>query len=183
MHLSWTEHRGSKRVTDNAMRDNDPRQTATWLMRGKPESGQPVLKAVEPVVTLKVMSPGPIQGGAPIPTGDRDWSSSLDLIHEATEAIRISEERAVDLEQELGRLTAQTQERARLLEAQVAAAERRTEKAEERTRMAEKRAGEAEAWLTRLHDAIVAGFTRHAAMRSTNEGEDHEANGAQAVDR
>jgi hypothetical protein len=116
--------------------------------------------------------------------GDRDWSSSLDLIHEATEAIRISEERAADLEQELERVTTQSQERARLLEAQVAAAERRTEKAEERTRMAEKRAGEAEAWLARLHDAIVAGFTRPAALRSIDEAdEDREpANGAQTSD-
>ena len=111
--------------------------------------------------------------------GDRDWSSSLDLIQEATAAIRISEERAADLEQELERVTAQSQERARLLEAQVAAAERRTEKAEERTRMAEKRAGEAEAWLTRLHNAIVAGFTRPAAIHSADEAdEDCEPAGA-----
>ena len=169
-------------MTDNAMRDNDPRQTATWLMRGKPEAGQPALKAVEPVVTLKVTSRGPVQGEAPIPSGDRDWSSSLDLIHEATEAIRISEERAADLEQELERVTAQAQERARLLEAQVAAAERRTEKAEERTRMAEKRASEAEAWLARLHNAIVAGFTRPYVMRSSDEDPEN-ASGVQAFDR
>ncbi|WP_375408706.1 hypothetical protein [uncultured Methylobacterium sp.] len=172
-------------MTDNTVRDNDPRATATWLMRGRSETGQPALKAVDPVVTLRVTSQRSIQGEPPAPTGDRDWSSSLDLIHEATEAIRISEERAADLEQELDRVTAQGQERARLLEAQVAAAERRTEKAEERTRMAEKRASEAEAWLVRLHDAIVAGFTRPAVMPSTNEDdEDHEpANGAQAFHR
>ena len=156
-------------MTDNAVRDNDPPPMATWLMRGRSEAGQPTLKSVEPPVALKVTSRGPVQGEPSNSAGDRDWSSALDLIHEATAAIRISEERSVDLEQELERVTAQAQERARLLEAQVAAAERRTEKAEERIRVAEKRASEAEAWLARLHDAIVAGFTRPAEMRSIDE--------------
>lgn len=164
------------------MRDNEPLPVATWLMRGRPESGLPALKTVEPVVPLKVTSRGSTQGEPSNPTGDRDWSSALDLIHEATAAIRISEERSVDLEQELERVTAQAQERARLLEAQVAAAERRTEKAEERIRMAEKRASEAEAWLARLHDAIVAGFTRPAAMRSIDEADEDREPAGRAKD-
>ncbi len=166
------------------MRDNDPPPMATWLMRGRSETGLPALRTAEPVVTLKATSRGSSQGEPSAPTGDRDWSSALDLIHEATAAIRISEERSGDLEQELERVTAQAQERARLLEAQVAAAERRTEKAEERTRMAEKRASEAEAWLARLHDAIVTGFTRPAALRSINEAYENSepASGVQASD-
>ena len=156
-------------MTDNAVRDNEPPPMATWLMRGRSETGLTTLKTVEHPVAFKATSRGQVQGEPSSPTGDRDWSSALDLIHEATAAIRISEERSVDLEQELERVTAQAQERARLLEAQVAAAERRTEKAEERIRLAEKRASEAEAWLARLHDAIVAGFTRPAEMRSIDE--------------
>lgn len=172
-------------MTDNARQGSDSQSAATWLMRGRPDAGQPALKAIEPVVTLKVTSQGPTQDEPPIPTGDRNWSSSLELIHEATEAIRISEERAAELELELELVTAQGQERARLLEAQIAAAERRTEKAEERTRMADKRASEAEAWLARLHDAIVAGFTRFSVMDSADEDDkDHKpANGAQAFHR
>ncbi len=85
----------------------------------------------------------------------RDWSASLDLIHEATAAIRISEERAAELEQELERTVARALERATALEAQVAAAQTRAD-------LAERRADEAEEWLARLHDAVVEGFTRRA---------------------
>lgn len=112
-------------------------------LRGSHESELPALSAPEPEK-------------ADAPAAKRDWSSSLDLIHEATAAIRISEERASELEQELERTVAQALERAQFLEAQVAAAQSRAE-------AAEKRAGEAEEWLARLHDAVVAGFTRSAA--------------------
>lgn len=172
-------------MSDNAVRDNDTPAMATWLMRGRTEPGMPTLKTVDPVVALKVSSRGPAQGEPTTASGERDWSSALDLIHEATAAIRISEERSGDLEQELERVTAQSQERARLLEAQIATAERRTEKAEERVRLAEKRANEAEAWLARLHDAIVAGFTRPSDAPSNAEAyEDREpADQAQTADQ
>ena len=85
----------------------------------------------------------------------RNWSSTLDLIHEATTAIRISEERAAELEIELKRTVAQAIERERLLEQKVAATEARAE-------LAESRASDAEEWLARLHDAVVTGFTRPA---------------------
>lgn len=91
----------------------------------------------------------------------RDWSASLDLIHEATAAIRISEERAAELEQELERTVARALERATALEAQVAAAQTRAD-------LAERRADEAEEWLARLHDAVVEGFTRRAPADEAN---------------
>ncbi|HEX8417917.1 MAG TPA: hypothetical protein VF641_09980 [Methylobacterium sp.] len=156
-------------MTDNTVRDNEPPAMATWLMRARPEATPPAARNVEPFVALKMAPRGPMQDEPHKPADERNWSSALDLIHEATAAIRISEERSSDLEQELERVLAQAQERARLLEVQVAVAERRTEKAEERVRAAEKRANEAEAWLARLHDAIVAGFSRPAAMRAAEE--------------
>src|SRR6478735_5269089 len=92
--------------------------------------------------------------------GSRDWSSALDLIREATEAINISEERAADLEIELQQVKISASEELRQLKGQIAAAERRVEKAEERAHSAEARAKEAEAWLVCIHDAVLNGFRR-----------------------
>lgn len=81
--------------------------------------------------------------------GRRDWSSALDLIHEATAAIRISEERSSELEAELQRTVVQALERAKFLEAQIAVAENRA-------MLAEQRASDAEEWLARLHEVASA---------------------------
>ncbi|MBX9931610.1 MAG: hypothetical protein K2Y56_08745 [Methylobacterium sp.] len=100
--------------------------------------------------------------------GRRDWSSALDLIHEATAAIRISEERSSELEAELQRTVVQALERAKFLEAQIAVAENRA-------MLAEQRASDAEEWLARLHDAVVTGFGRKAPSAGRDD------DGAQAA--
>lgn len=146
-------------VADNAVRESDTAATAAWIMRGRQDSARAEAREPEPVIAFKPQRREPVQDGQS-GASQRDWSSALDLIQEATEAIRISEERSHDLEQEMQQMAAQARERTRLLEAQIAMAERRTEKAEERARHAEKRASEAEEWLSRLHDAIVTGFSR-----------------------
>lgn len=137
-------------MTETALRDRETSAAGAWLMRGLPTPlrGQ---------AQTEVLAPAAPEPERPAPAaGQRNWSSALDLIHEATAAIRIAEERASELEQELERTVAQALERARLLEAQIASAQNRAD-------AAEKRAAEAEDWLARLHDAVVAGFTRPAA--------------------
>lgn len=138
-------------MTENAVRERETSATAAWLLRARPEANRP---SGEPLVALEAPRAFPATGET-VPAGRRDWSSALDLIHEATAAIRISEERQSELEEELQRTLSQAVERARFLEAQVAAAESRAE-------LAEKRASDAEDWLARLHDAVVEGFTRKA---------------------
>lgn len=98
----------------------------------------------------------PIQEGGPV----RDFKSAIDLIKEASEAIRFSEERAVELEQQLHQVSHRSAEQVKALELQVAALERRLIKSEERARAAEVRANDAETWLSRLHDTIITSFRR-----------------------
>lgn len=97
----------------------------------------------------------PGEGGAV-----RDFKSAIDLIKEASEAIRFSEERSVELEQQLHQITTRSAEQMKALELQVAALERRLAKSEERARAAEVRANDAETWLSRLHDTIITSFRR-----------------------
>lgn len=138
-------------MTENALRDRETTSAAAWLMRGRPDA---VLLPVETLVPLKQVSDtAPFR--EPATAERRNWSSTLDLIHEATTAIRISEERTSELEQELKRTVAQAIEREHALEGRLAQSEARAE-------LAEKRASEAEEWMARLHDAVVAGFTRSA---------------------
>lgn len=94
------------------------------------------------------------------PQSSRDFSSAIDLIKEASEAIRFSEERAVELEQQLHQVSHRSAEQVKALELQVAALERRLIKSEERARAAEVRANDAETWLSRLHDTIITSFRR-----------------------
>ncbi|NEU10624.1 hypothetical protein G3T14_00585 [Methylobacterium sp. BTF04] len=144
-------------MTENAVRERETSAAAAWLLRGRPEAGR---ASGEPLVALEAPREFPTTGEV-VPAGRRDWSSALDLIHEATAAIRISEERQSELEEELRRTVVQAVERARFLEAQVAAAENRAD-------LAEKRASDAEEWLGRLHDAVVDGFTRKAPRAETS---------------
>ncbi|MGU3359493.1 hypothetical protein ACLBWX_04080 [Methylobacterium sp. M6A4_1b] len=138
-------------MSETALRDRETSSAGAWLMRSLPSPNNRGPAAPEPQQASQ------IEAG----TGrKRDWSASLDLIHEATAAIRISEERAAELEQELERTVARALERATALEAQVAAAQTRAD-------LAERRAEEAEEWLARLHDAVVDGFTRRPSQDET----------------
>ena len=90
---------------------------------------------------------------APQPSERRDWGAAIDLINEASEAVRWAEERAQTAEDYSKQLAAFHKE-------QLKAAEQRVANAEKRAEAALLRAAEAEAWLTRFHDAIVEGFGR-----------------------
>ncbi len=101
-------------------------------------------------------NPAPLGDMAPV----RDFKSAIDLIKEASEAIRFAEERSAELEQQLHQVTNRSAEQVKALEIQVAALERRLLKSEERARAAEVRANDAETWLSRLHDTIITSFRR-----------------------
>ena len=83
----------------------------------------------------------------------RDWSSAIDLVNEAFEAIRLADERAVAAENYHQQLVQHHKEQVKGLEARIAAAEKRGDVAETRLK-------EAENWLARFHDTIVDGFQR-----------------------
>jgi hypothetical protein len=143
-------------MSDLALKDPAPTPPA-WL-RTKPQEGasrQPEnLLALSVSQALREVDPRPSQ------PQQRDWSSALELIREASEAVRFSEERVTELESEMQELAAKAAEGLRSLESQLSASERRNAQFEERARLAEARASEAEGWLVRLHDAIVASFAK-----------------------
>lgn len=89
----------------------------------------------------------------PVLNERRDWGAAIDLVKEASEAIRFAEERAQAAEDYSTQLTTYHKEQLKAAEARIAAAERRAE-------VAQLRAAEAESWLSRFHDAINEGFGR-----------------------
>lgn len=90
---------------------------------------------------------------APQQAERRDWAAAIDLVKEASEAVRFAEERAETAETYSRQLAAFHKEQIKAAEQRIAAAERRADAALQR-------ANEAESWLNRFHDAIVQGFGR-----------------------
>jgi len=82
----------------------------------------------------------------------RDWSAALDLVREASQAIRATEARNQEMEARIQGLMRRASE-------ELEAAEARIEAAEARAAEAEMRADAAEEWLRRFHDAITEGFS------------------------
>lgn len=124
-------------------------------------------EAREPVFSPSSQPPAPAavvaEGeGEELPVRKRDWSSALDLVQEACEAIRISEERVLELERQNQQSSFQSREDIKALQSQLQVSERRAQAAEARAARAEARALEAESWLARLHDAITMGFGSNA---------------------
>ncbi len=103
--------------------------------------------------------------------GARDWSAALDLVREASEAIRIRDERATEMEIEHRLDAERASEEIRSLQEQLDETELRLAETEARARLAEARASEAEAWLAKMHDAIVGSFTPVLAGDDTAEAE------------
>ncbi|GJE70644.1 TolC family protein [Methylorubrum podarium] len=113
------------------------------------------------------------EGGASPP--QRDWVSAIDLVQEAAEAIRISEERAGELENQLRNVIAQAEDEVRQLQKTIASNQVLLAQAEDRARRAEARAKEAESWLVRIHDAVFSAFGAKAkpgTAESTDTGQD-----------
>lgn len=157
-------------MADHAVKDAGGSIAAAWLMRGRSEAGA---RSSEKIVSFTAPPADTTREGGEgrrNPGVQRDWSSALDLIQEASEAIRISEERAADLETQMQQVAAQAAEEIRLLEVQIATGAQRLQASEERVRAAEARANEAEAWLVRLHDAILNGFRREPRPNADQAG-------------
>ena len=97
----------------------------------------------------------------------RDWSAALDLIQEATEAIRLSEERVEELEREAEAQEVRTRAEYAALRDQLQLAQREIENAYARASTAEKQAQEANEWLARLNAAITQGFARSPSLKNS----------------
>ncbi|MGI3903647.1 MAG: hypothetical protein ACRYGP_14835 [Janthinobacterium lividum] len=91
-------------------------------------------------------------------SGKRDWSSALDLVSEAFEAIRMADERAAASEDYQTELVQRHADHVRVLETRIIAAEKRAEVAESRAKVAE-------GWLSKFHDTIIDEFQRTFTSR------------------
>ncbi|WP_244472237.1 MULTISPECIES: hypothetical protein [unclassified Methylobacterium] len=108
----------------------------------------------------------------------REWMSAIELVQEASEAIRITEERAVDLENQLKHVITQAEDEIKSLQQKLASQQTLLNQSEERARRGEARAKEAEAWLIRLHDAVFTAF----GPKSRSKLAGNQQNGADSVD-
>jgi hypothetical protein len=98
-----------------------------------------------------------------------DFAAAVDLVGQASQAMREAQERAEETEARskalLDRVTEQlnaaearikqAETRARIAEAREKEAEQRVKDAEQREKEAEGRARKAEEWLTRIHDSVI----------------------------
>ncbi len=105
------------------------------------------------------------------PGAPRDWSAALDLVREASEAIRIRDERATEMEIEHRLDAERASEEIRSLQEQLDETEVRLAETEARVRLAEARAAEAEAWLAKMHDTIVGSFGQVLGGEDSAEAE------------
>ena len=132
-----------------------PMDASAWSLRGNGASNK---DNGERIIALQsVVMDGEGASGEPGPRR-RDWSSALDLVQEASEAIRIRDERIAEIERESMQFALQTREELKLYQAQLQAAQRQIQQTEVRAEKAEARAADAETWLARLDEAIKNGF-------------------------
>lgn len=170
-------------MSDTAQKDASSSSGSAMMLRAwQVNAGKPGEKIVSLLPSFENTAGGeaagagaPEGGGAPL----REWSSAIDLIQEASEAIRIGEQRAAELEAQLNHVVTQASEEMRRLNQQIAAGEQKLARAEERARLAETRAGDAEAragdaeaWLVRLHDAVFAAFGQRKAQETDSSHAD-----------
>lgn len=159
--LSTDNENEGLNVNDQALKDVSsfaPAVLNSGMLRARQAPPLHLADKVVPLA-LPVTEQAGIEGAAPAPAALRDWSSALELVQEASEAIRIGEERANQLEEHLAQVLQEAGDEIKRLNAVIASGERKLAETEERVGLAETRAAEAELWLAKLHDTVVASFT------------------------
>lgn len=120
------------------------------------QAGRPGDKIVN--LALPTDSQGASETGSVSVAPTREWASAIELVREASEAIRISEERAAELEVQLRSVVDQAEGEMKLLHEQISSHQQTIERLEDHLRRTEKRAKDAETWLIRLYDAVFTAF-------------------------
>lgn len=143
-------------MTDQAIKGL-PSPTPATMLRSRPVSS---LGLGDKVVSLSLpaMDEFVAEAEKGTQTPARDWASALELVREASEAIRVGEERANQLEEHLAEVLKEATAEIQRLNELVAEGEQKLAQAQARAEAADARAVEAETWLAKLHDAVVASF-------------------------
>lgn len=118
---------------DSSIRIISPKPKTTPIVPGTPSAAAPTLSSSH------------------VGHGARDWSAAVDLISEAAEAVRLADERAQAAEKYSQELADYYNEQAKAAETKIAVLESRLKASDVKLR-------DAEEWLARFHDAIMAGF-------------------------
>ena len=85
---------------------------------------------------------------------ERDWVKTLYLVDQASDALRVAEERIRELEARNEELVQRATDELKAVQSMVHAAETRAMRAETRAKEAEERARVDRDWLLRIHDAM-----------------------------
>lgn len=134
----------------------DDTTARSWLLRGSAETDH----EDSPREEVAALPGGSLRASQDARVGRPDWSSALALIEEATEAIRLGEDRVAELERLAEEQEIRTRDEFAALRDQLLQAQREIEAAYARADAAEQRAAEAHDWLERLTAAINQGFAR-----------------------
>ena len=109
---------------------------------------------------------------SPVSHRGSEGMATFELVKEACESIRISEERVAVLESELEQVSLQSRDDLRKMSARFAAAQEEIKTANARAKAAEARAVEAENWLTKINEAIRQGFGPHIRRTASLENDE-----------
>ncbi|KQQ30905.1 hypothetical protein ASF53_17545 [Methylobacterium sp. Leaf123] len=142
-------------MSEQAVKDAAPSSGNSILMRAWQAN---VTRPGDKIINFSPATSDSASDGGAASLPPRDWVSAIDLVQEAAEAIRISEERAVDLENQLRSVITQAEDEVRQLQKTLASNQVLLSQAEDRARRAEARAKEAETWLVRIYDAVFTAF-------------------------
>ena len=143
-------------MVEAAMQSRDEGESPALAVVQTPSAGSGSDRVVEFSASMKdrlLQNAAEGAGG-----GKRDWSSALDLVSEAFEAIRMADERAAASEEYQAELVQRHADHVKVLETRIAAAEKRADAAENRAKTAE-------GWLSKFHDTIIDEFQRTFASR------------------
>lgn len=137
---------------------NEVESDRSWSIRGAADVVRSEISAREKVTTFQPVATRELVTTGTAGEPRRDWAAALDLVEEASEAIRLSAERVAELESAAEAQALQMREDLLLMQRQLQAAQREVTAAHERAEAAEAKAREAEAWLVKLDAAITRGF-------------------------
>jgi coenzyme F420-reducing hydrogenase delta subunit len=96
--------------------------------------------------------------GQTIRSNDRNWAATLELVKEACDSIRISEERVASLEVELEQVSIRSRDDLKNMAARLMAAQEEIKLANSRVKAMELELAEVEDWASKINEAVVDGF-------------------------
>lgn len=138
------------------LRSDDEHEFLPDAPKPRAESEQ-VSEGIEKVLRFAMPPKSADPGAASRPAGPmtaREFAAAIDLVREAAEAMKVSENRTREAEARNQALAQRASEELKAAEARIAAADARTRAAEARAQESEARAQESDSWLRQIFATI-----------------------------